>query len=524
MSITRRRFLGSSLAGAALATPLAGALAACARGARPDGAGVSATFRHGVASGDPLADRVILWTRVTPARDVGAIAVRWAIARDPAMRDLAARGDTSTDAARDFTVKLDATGLVPATTYYYRFESLGDASPVGRTRTLPAGPVEHLRLAAFSCANVAWGRFHAYRLAAARSDLDLVLHLGDYLYEHANGTYGDGRALGRVPEPDRECTTLGDYRTRHAQYKRDPDLQALHRVHPMIAVWDDHEIANDAFRDGAENHQPESEGDWPARRAAAVRAYLDWMPVRETPAIAGGCLQRSFRLGDLAHLVMLDTRLCGRDAKVSARDAAKLREPSRSILGRSQEEWLMRELEVAQRQRVPWKLVGQQVMMAQLVGPDGAIRNPDQWDGYPMSRERLLDAIERARASGVLVLSGDIHSSWANDLVRAPFGPSRYDPSTGEGVLGNEIVTPAVSSRGLLEAGEAATRASAVQATHAHVRGCELHRRGYVVLDLTRERAQADWMWTSDPEEPEAREEPGMRFATDGAFHPWQPV
>lgn len=242
----------------------------------------SSPFLHGVASGDPLADRVVLWTRVTGDADAPAeIPVSWVIAEDPALKRIVGAGVTLTSQDVDFTVKIDAEGLKAEKTYYFRFRSLGHSSPIGRTKTLPKKDraLERLRLAFASCSNYPYGFFNAYGAIAQRPDLDAVLHLGDYLYEYANGEYGDGSAIGRVPNPDREIVSLADYRARHAQYKTDPDLQEAHRQHPFIVVWDDHETTNNSWRDGAENHQPE-EGDFQARKAAAIQAYFEWMPLR----------------------------------------------------------------------------------------------------------------------------------------------------------------------------------------------------------------------------------------------------
>src|SRR6185436_15167400 len=282
MTLTRRRFLGR-------AAPL-GVLTlypACASDSSGSAAELPAAltpepFAHGVASGDPLPDAVILWTRVTPrGPDTSRISVEWRLARDVELTDIVAAGSVDTDAEADFTVKLDVGSLEQATTYYYDFQALGVRSRVGRTRTLPRGEAQRARIAVVCCANYPAGFFNAYRLVAERADLDLVLHLGDYLYEYGNGTFGDGAAIDRVPSPDREIVSLEEYRQRHAQYKRDPDLQEAHRQHPFVAIWDDHEVANNAYRDGAANHQPDSEGDWASRKAAAMRAYFEWMPIRE---------------------------------------------------------------------------------------------------------------------------------------------------------------------------------------------------------------------------------------------------
>lgn len=302
------------LAGAATA-------AACAASDKPPVASDLARFEHGVASGDPLQDRVVIWTRATPLEPaVDAIALRWMIATDPFMQDMVDEGFVRAEAARDYTVKVDVDGLEPGTVYHYRFIAGDSASPVGRTRTLPEGRTEQVVIAAASCANHPFGYFHAYRDIAERG-ADLVLHLGDYIYEYGKDEWGwsEGVELDRAPEPPRELITLSDYRIRHAQYRRDPDLQAAHAAAPWIVSWDDHESANNTWTDGAENHAKNGlEGLWIARKRAALQAYFEWMPVRE-PELgrAREALWRRFDIGDLATLVMLETRLSGRDEQLT---------------------------------------------------------------------------------------------------------------------------------------------------------------------------------------------------------------
>ncbi|HWO13029.1 MAG TPA: alkaline phosphatase D family protein, partial [Polyangiaceae bacterium] len=373
MTLSRRRFLSQ-------ATPLGllPFIPACAGRAEGDAPGSEVAglapgelFRHGVASGDPLADAVILWTRVTPPEGTTAdgLDVEWRVASDPGLADVVARGSALATAETDFCVKVDVTGLAAASVYYYDFGVLGARSGVGRTKTLPAAGVSRARLAVVSCANYPAGYFTVYRLLAARNDLDLVLHLGDYLYEYANGTYGDGQAIGRIPVPDRELLTLDDYRARHAQYKADADLQELHRQHPMIAVWDDHEIANDGYRDGAANHQPAVEGDWALRKEGAMRAYFEWMPIRP-PASGESRVYREFEFGDLFDLILLDTRYAGRDAPaVRSCDQAALEDGARGLLGAEQEGWLFAGLRASSARGARWRLLAQQVMLAQLSDP-----------------------------------------------------------------------------------------------------------------------------------------------------------
>lgn len=321
-------------------------------------------FRHGVASGDPLADRVILWTRVTPREDTaGPIPVTVTVARDAAFLDPVARFETVADAQRDFCVKQDATGLQAGRWYYFRF-SVGDQrSPVGRTRTLPAADrfVDRARFAVVSCANISHGYFSVYKTLAEHGDLDFVLHLGDYLYEYGIGEYGE--VPDRDPIPAHEMVTLQDYRRRHAQYKGDADLQAVHQQYPMIVIWDDHETANDSYQDGAENHQPLTEGDWSTRKNIARRVYFEWMPIREQSREDFATIYRRFRFGDLIDLNMLDTRLEGRDEPLSVPFDPARNDSERRLISDTQMQWLLEGLSAS---TAHWRFIGQQVMFAQL--------------------------------------------------------------------------------------------------------------------------------------------------------------
>jgi alkaline phosphatase D len=505
MSISRRDFM-SALAIAGSAAP---ALTFARELAPFVGDADRAIFRHGVASGDPLHKRVMLWTRITPRRvSDEPIQVQWVMARDPQMRHIVAKDDLETHAGRDYTVKVDVEDLEPGTTYYYRFRAQGVHSPLGRTRTLSVGNVDRLRLAVTSCSNYPYGFFNAYGAIGARHDLDAVLHLGDYIYEYANAEYGDGTALNRLPVPNKETVALQDYRERHALYKTDPDLQEAHRQHPFITIWDDHETANNAWIGGAENHQVASEGDWLMRKAAALKAYFEWMPIREpqglndllqqqqTPAI-----YRRFRFGNLAELTMLDTRLIGRDEQVAKRtDAAAINNPARQLLGTAQEQWLKSALLRSSVDKVQWRVIGQQIMMAQLSLDGGkTIANEDQWDGYKPARERLFNHIKQEGINNVVVLSGDIHSTWGNELTMNPYDGS-YTPGTGKGSLGVEFITPGVTSPFLFPdtpegAAQAAGAAAQIKGINPQIRTAELFRRGYMVLDIDKQRAQCEWFY-----------------------------
>ncbi len=431
------------------------------------------------------------------------------LCEDPQLRIAVSHGVALATPARDHTVKIDATGLKPGRAYYYRFETAGHRSAIGRTRTLPVGSMEHLRLAVASCSNYPYGLFNAYAAIARRPDLHAVLHLGDYLYEYENGRYGDGAALDRVPGPDRELVSLSDYRQRHAQYKSDPDLQAMHRQHPMIAVWDDHEITNDTWWGGAQNHQP-GEGDWASRRLSAVLAYHEWMPIRELPTDPLGQIYRRFRFGDLADLIMLDTRLVGRDRQLDwhAEDyPAQVSDPGRSLLGRAQEAWLARQLERSRDDAVAWRVLGQQVLMSQMMPRSlGDWINADMWDGYAPARRRLLEHVDEAKIRDLIVLTGDIHSSWGLELGLDPFGGG-YDPTTGRGALAVELVTPAVSSPPPVPPPEAEARERAMLESHPHLKWLEVRHRGYLLLDIDHQRTQAEWHLLRTVDERDAQTE-----------------
>ncbi len=517
--VSRRIFLAAGMAFAA--TP----------GARASTRRHQFSFDHGVASGDPLHDRVILWTRVTPSNWEHDVTVKWKLARDVKMRRVVAKGRVKTNVLRDFTVKVDVDGLDPAQTYYYQFSAAGAESMIGRTRTLPLANAPAARIAVASCANLPMGLFNVYALIARRTDLDAVMHLGDYIYEYANGTYGDGTLLGRVPMPDNEIVSLFDYRQRHEQYKRDADLQAAHRQHAFICVWDDHEFANNTWKGGADNHNPHrGEGEWSARRTAAIRAYCEWMPIRESGETPDDRIYRQFRFGNLADLLMLDTRLHGRDRQSLAKPAASgsgytVDDPARTLLGFDQEEWLSRRLSLSRSDDVTWRLLGQQVMMARLSpNPGQTTLNPDAWDGYAPARQRLFDTVRDNGIDNLVVLTGDVHSSWANELTGNPWEPATYDPVTGRGVLGVEFATPAVSSPGVLDPIEAIRQVKLVSDASPHVKYVECHKRGYVLLDIDRERIQGEFWHVATVDTPSRDETLASAFINEAGANRLQAV
>lgn len=482
MSLTRRQFLWTTAA--------SGIWLPAALRAQDD---EPALFKHGVASGDPLGDRVILWTRVTPPPTrsaTGPIAVDWQIADDEQLTRVVARGAASAAPERDFTVKVDAGGLRPGRTYFYGFTAGGQRSPVGRTRTLPARGAARLQFALVCCANYPAGYFNPYRCVADRADLDAVIHVGDYIYEFDNGVYGDGTKLSRIPEPRHEAVSLADYRIRYATYRTDPDLQAVHARHPFIVVWDDHELANDAWIGGAVNHNPEQgEGEWRVRRAAAYQAYREWLPIREAPG-DDVHLYRTFHFGGLADLIMLDTRGL-RDQQTANDNLVALADPSRTVLGKVQESWMFDELRSSHRAGTPWRILGQQIMFAKLAFPNRPVPLVDTWEGYQGARARVLDFLAREKVGDVAILSGDIHSSWAFDVPQDPFGG--YTARTGAGSLAVEFVAPAVSSPPIFADSTLRDLVMPLQVLLPHLKYVEGESRGYVSLDVTPGRIQADW-------------------------------
>ncbi|MGH9085882.1 MAG: alkaline phosphatase D family protein [Acidimicrobiales bacterium] len=517
----RRTFLRRSALTGAGAALLAGL-------PRPAAAadGELAPFLHGVASGDPTAAGVVLWTRVTPPHGAPrAASVGWRVASDLAMTRVVASGRVDTDADRDFTVKVDVTGLEPGTWYFFEFDALGARSVTGRTKTAPLH-TSHLRFGVVSCSNYQGGFFNAYARLAERDDLDAIVHLGDYIYEYGNGEdrYGPGTGELVAPrdhEPSAEMVTLADYRLRHAGYKLDPDLRRLHQLYPWITTWDDHESTNNSHRDGAQNHDPAREGDWATRKAAAQRAYSEWMPIRVTDPSK---IYRTLRYGDLADIVVMDTRLDDRDPELGSTGTLVLSgdeidDPARKMISADQRRHVYESL--AQRDS-RWKVVAQQVILGQWNAggaprlPDGADRprfmvrdggnalNPDQWDGYPAERDRLFGHIRDNGIDDVVVLTGDVHTSWALDLTPDPYNPLVYNPVTGDGALGVEFVTPSVTSANFESLGPAGVAAfeAVTRVDNPHVKFVDFDEHGYLVLDLTPERAQADWFYVDTVLEP----------------------
>ncbi|WP_232492921.1 alkaline phosphatase D family protein [Novosphingobium kaempferiae] len=479
--VSRRALLAGIAGGAALmALPLS-ALAAAA---------VNPVFRHGVASGDPDASSVVLWTRVTAAASVD---VAWELSDSPAFAKILKSGSVRTDAARDFTVKALATGLPAGGTFFYRFRMGKARSPIGRARTLPTGHLETLGIALASCSNFPFGFFNAYDAIAKDPAIDFVLHTGDYIYEYGGETdWGKdvARRIGREHAPAHEIVTLSDYRIRHAQYKTDAGSLAMHAQHTLLACWDDHESANNPWTGGAQNHQPDTEGDWATRRAASIRAYYEWMPVREPEWLevkgrSRAQFWRGYSFGDLALVHTLETRHTARAQQVEYTDHAReivddasaekfkrdvLGAPNRPLIAPELEADLSAALAKSVKQGQPWRVIGCPMVIGRLIVPDfvklGILPDPmprlaaaksaeelgklaadpgvsfawrgrwglpdytDAWGGYPWARERFYDLSRNAGAGDLVFLSGDSHSFWTNDLADAQGRPAGIEFGT----------------------------------------------------------------------------------------------
>lgn len=531
----RRTFIRQMAASTALLGAGASGLSGCTSTAAGIDDGAAYSFRHGVASGDPLNDRVILWTRVTPRRngDTADITVRWQMATDPAMQMVVAGGSTATSVDRDYTVKIDAAGLLPGHVYYYQFAVDGQKSVVGRTKTLARADARQVRLAVFSCSNYPSGYFNVYADAARQDDIDAALHIGDYIYEYESTGYacGNAEALGRVSEPRELLLRLDDYRRRYAQYRSDPDLQAVHAAMPFITVWDDHEFADDTWRDGSVDHKAGAFGPFALRKLAALTAYHEWMPIRLPDADAPDKIYRSFDFGGIVSLHMLDTRLIARDQQLMLSsyydgnkhfDVEKYNQdvcsPRRQMIGHEQMAWLE---DRVQQSNARWQMLGQQVLMARMEYPTAVVMGEcsstnycalkkraaadpscvsekeqrwldaptlpcylDSWDGYQNDREQVFAMMQRHRKN-LVVLAGDTHNAWASDL---------HDAQGRQ--VGVEFATASVSSPGMEGAypdRDPEDVASMMVDLIKPLYYAQTSKRGYMIVTASHEQVRSDW-------------------------------
>lgn len=454
-----------------------------------------APFYFGVASGDPHPNDVLLWTKIVPEKGAVEEEIFWEVASDSSFANIVQKGKVAAHPETAYTAKVLVEDLDPGTYYYYRFRNGGKYSPIGRTKTAPSGDVDQLRLAVISCVNYPSGYFNALEDLAHRKDIDVVLHLGDYIYEYGSG--GNRRkGFSRPHIPPHECVTLEDYRSRYAQYRLDPQLQEVHRLQPFIIIWDDHETANNSSVTGAQNHDPHREGSWEERKAAAVRAWFEWMPILDNPKEN---IIRKFSFGNLADLWMLDERLTARSPQASGVDDPELMDSTRHMIGNEQRKWL---LEGMQASKAHWKLIGNQVIFSPLHDSRVFSRNPsvrmDRWDGYPAERQRMFDYWYEHDMNNIVVLTGDVHTSWAFELTADPLNPQVYDRKTGKGVIGAEFTTPSISSFNFDEVVPKfitweAKRRFKRKKHNPHLRFLDLNRHGYLTVTLTPDAAQADW-------------------------------
>ncbi|EKO3867445.1 alkaline phosphatase D family protein [Vibrio harveyi] len=552
MSLSRRDFIKAVSSGAVATT-----LTAC--GSDDSDAIPTGSFEYGVASGDPTQTQVIIWTRVTTAASY--VDVTWQVSRSEDFSTVEQSGTFTTDTSRDFTVKVDVQNLNPSTQYYYRFMVGETTSIVGMTQTLPEGSVDKASMAVVSCANYPAGYFNVYKEILKQhqtESFDVVLHLGDYIYEYGAGGYAseDAARLGREPSKGTECITLDDYRKRYAQYRQDQDLQALHAALPMIAVWDDHELANDAWKNGAENHQ-NNEGSFVDRRAAAAAAWTEWLPVREN-TFSNMLIYRQFSFGDLINLMMLDTRLVGRDQPLDyfslnapTMDAigglvAQSRSADRELLGTEQLAWLMNAFN---SQDAKWNVLGQQVLMSRMELPSSVMLamfqlfnatdeqkmdallavnsaisnyladpssdtiklpyNLDAWDGYYVERERVYE-IAKASEGHFVCLAGDTHNAWTSELKDVSNNP-----------VGVEFATSSVSSPGLeeylaLEPVAIAQMEYTLPHLVSELQWTDIKQRGFMRVTFTPEKAQSTWYMLSSVKDKNYQVTTKVASTTDG--------
>jgi len=449
-------------------------------------------FYHGVASGDPTPNAVIIWTRVTTAEGK-ATKLNWLVAVDSLFEETVAEGEVVALPKNDFTAKVDVRGLQPDTYYYYKFilSENGAESVTGRTKTTPDGDAQQVNLAFVSCSNYEAGYYNAFAHLAQQQNLDGIVHLGDYIYEYAPGVYGD-KSLNRKHLPKKEIVSLQDYRTRYAQYRLDPDFQKAHQMHPFITVWDDHEIANNSYTTGAQNHQPEAEGDYSERKANARKAYFEWLPLRDNPE---NKLYRSIHFGKLADMFMLDGRLEGRTKPAESEDA--LAKESPTMLGDAQMEWLKSGLAASE---ATWKLLGNQVIFADLnLSPvwKNTTKNLDAWDGYPAEKQEIITFLDTAEVENTVILTGDTHATWAFEVPR---NMQAYIDKANMATVAVELGTPSISSSNSNERNPDDSVKMGEQVLmqpdfNPHLKMNNQRDHGYLLLRLTPEQATAQWYY-----------------------------
>ena len=445
-----------------------------------------APFYHGVASGDPLTDRVIIWTRVTPDSTVsGSIPVSWKMALDTNFTQVVNQGYAMASSQRDYTIKIDVDGLQPNNWYYYYFSAMGKNSVVGRTKTIPTGDIDSVRLAIMSGSDYNAGFFNNYFDIARRNDVDAVIHTGDYIYEYGTDEYGTNPE--RALEPATDVVDSMDYRIRYAWYHLDPDLMYLHQQYPWYLIWDDHETANNSWRGGAANHDSLTQGAWLARRNAALEAYREWIPIREQDTTQPLKIYREIHFGNLMDLFFLETRYLARDNQ-----SMSITDTSKTMIGKIQYNWLTSKLDSSQ---ATWKVIANQVMMTPLATIASITVNNDQWDGYPTERSRLLNRVVNDSVKNFVVLTGDIHTSWGCDLLYQ--AGTILNPQSFKSA-GAEFITPSITSPSTSNSLLGGLGSAGIELLLPQIKYCNLVDRGYMIFNLTKAKAQADWYLMPD--------------------------
>ncbi|KAH7066976.1 phosphodiesterase/alkaline phosphatase D precursor [Paraphoma chrysanthemicola] len=493
-------------------------------------------FTHGVASGDPYPTSVILWTRIAPEIEnsrsslpvtgyaplfdhdnekyvkvsKSPICVEYKVAQDKDFGRVVDAGTVYTSSDVDFTVKVEAINLKAYTTYYYQFNVCGSSnqSPVGRTKTTPHADddITAVSIAVYSCANYPFGFFNAYGNSVRKDSVDYVVFLGDYIYEYKNGYYGWGDSIGRIPLPDKEIFTLYDYRKRLATYRTDLDLVASHQAYAWIATWDDHEVADNTYRDGmAELNNTEDsflkDGGISVdqRKMNAVRAYFEWMPIRQVDMDDNLRIWRSFSIGKLVDLLMLDTRNYDRSITDLYWNTDYIREiandAGRSLMGSRQENWMYRTLSESAERGATWRVVGSQILFSR-VDQSALNDNPfnlDAWEGYQANKNRTLHHLYSNHITNNIFLAGDSHASWVSDLVW--LGEEDYDPVSGAGSIGVEFAGTAISSPSPygenISLSTANNYSTIIQAANSELHWQDLFYRGYYELHFSRDQVDA---------------------------------
>ncbi|KAF9887923.1 hypothetical protein FE257_009445 [Aspergillus nanangensis] len=489
-------------------------------------------FTHSVASGDPYPHSVILWTRIAPSMEADdsevtvsgdvplynheteryvkaaahPICVDYRVFGDEKGRRVVKKGRAYTTSDIDYTIKVEADGLKPFTTYWYQFNVCDSEvrSPLGRTKTAPVGRTDEVKIAVHSCSNYPNGYFNAYGNVARKDVVDYVVHLGDYIYEYESGVVGVNE---RAVMPEREIFSLYDYRTRLGQYRTDSDLQLSHKQFAWINVWDDHEIANNGYRDGFSglrntedsflNYGPQISVD--QRKMNAVRAYFEWMPIRQVDMDDGLRIWRDFQMGDLFDLIMLDTRNYDRSITDLGDNKEYIEmlhnDAGRSLMGARQENWFYRKLSESQKRGTKWRVVGNQLRFTRVEttsADDGSVSfSLDSWDGYRAHQNRTLKHLFDNEIGNNIMIAGDTHVNWVSDL--AWIGQHEYDAKTGAGSVGVEFAGTAVSSSGFGGTISSAEAEAASYKENKELIWTEGYYRGYFELHLRQNEAEAKY-------------------------------